>query len=159
MKAIIDASHGVHDDVRGHTGVVVTIGGSVVWSRSSRQKINTKSSTESELIAVSDKLSDILWCRMFMESLGEVTKAPLVLCQDNQSTITMIKNGTASTGKSKHIQLRHFWMLQYVLDGELDLVYVPTEEMLADMLTKPLHGVMFKKFVKMLGLGDIRVKR
>ena len=89
---------------------------------------------------------------MFMESLGEPVTTPLIICQDNKSTIQMVLNGTASGGKAKHIQIRHFWMLDYIRDEELALKYVPTDEMLADVFTKPLHGDKFNNFVKALNI-------
>ena len=152
LETSIDASHGVYDVGKGHCGSVLTVGGAVIWARSGKAKLPTKSSTETELVAMSDKLSDVIWCRMFMESLGEPVTTPLIICQDNKSTIQMVLNGTASGGKAKHIQIRHFWMLDYIRDEELALKYVPTDEMLADVFTKPLHGDKFNNFVKALNI-------
>lgn len=63
VVAYVDASYGVHNDCRSHTGVVLTIGNGPILVKSVKQKINSKSSTEAELIALSDAIGDIIWAR------------------------------------------------------------------------------------------------
>jgi hypothetical protein len=70
LHAYVDASHGMHVDGKSHTGCVITLGRGGVYTRSSKQKIVTKSSTEAELVALSDSLATILWARQFMMDLG-----------------------------------------------------------------------------------------
>ena len=65
IKAYVDASFAVHPDMRSHTGVIITLGKGAIYSRSSKQKLNTKSSTESELVAKSDALPQVLWFQRF----------------------------------------------------------------------------------------------
>ncbi len=57
----VDASHQTHDDCRGHTGAIFTFGTGMVTSSSNKHKLNTKSSTESKLVAMYDESGDILW--------------------------------------------------------------------------------------------------
>ena len=78
----------------------------------------------------------------------------MVVYQDNESCIQMVKNGGAqkAKGKSLHIHRRHFWMKDFVLNGYITLKYMPTEEMIADMFTKPLQSKLFYKFRDALGL-------
>ena len=66
----IDGSHQVHEDCRGQTGSLVTFGAGAISSSSNKQKCNTKSSTETEIIALHDKLSDVIWMRYFVECQG-----------------------------------------------------------------------------------------
>ena len=67
--------------------------------------------------------------------------------QDNQSAMRMEKNGKASTtGKSRHVHIRYFFIKDRVDKGEVELQYCPTLEMLADYFTKPLQGALFRKF-------------
>jgi hypothetical protein len=67
--------------------------------------------------------------------------------QDNQSAMKMEKNGRNScTGNSRHIHIRHFFIKDQVDAKHLEIVYCPTEEMLADYFTKPLQGRLFHKF-------------
>ena len=66
----VDASHQTHDDCKGHTGAFLTFGAGATMSSSIKQKINTKSSTETEIDGVYDKSGDILWTRHFLEAQG-----------------------------------------------------------------------------------------
>ena len=63
----VDASYATHDDMKSHTGGVMTLGKGAIYGSSTRQRINTKSSTESELVAVNDVMPQILWTRYFLE--------------------------------------------------------------------------------------------
>jgi len=76
----------------------------------------------------------------------------MIVHQDNESTIKLVENGNANKGKSRHIQLRHFWMIDYIKNGEIRLAYLCTEEMIADVLTKPLVSKLFMKFRTLLGI-------
>ena len=69
-----------------------------------------------------------------------------VLLQDNQSTIHLAQKGSTTSGRSRHIKVRHFFVKDLVQRGELNIQYVPTEDMLADMLTKPLGPSAFRRF-------------
>jgi hypothetical protein len=66
----IDASHQVHEDCRGQIGCLMTLGKQAVISSSNKMKCNTKSSTKTELIALHDKLPDVIWTRYFVECQG-----------------------------------------------------------------------------------------
>ena len=141
-----DASYGVHPDMRSHTGGVLSLGRGAVYATSTRQKIGTKSSTEAELIGVSDVLSQVIWTRYFMEAQGYHVKDTIVY-QDNQSAILLEKNGRASSGKrTRHINIRYFFVTDRVANGEVTIEYCPTKEMLADYFTKPLQGAQFRIF-------------
>ena len=64
----VDASYAVHPDMRSHTGAVMSMGKGAMQSRSTKQKINTRSSTESELVAVDDTIGIILWTQNLLKS-------------------------------------------------------------------------------------------
>ena len=70
-----------------------------------------------------------------------------IIYQDNQSAILLEKNGKASSGKrTRHINIRYFFVQDRVAAGEVSVKYCPTGEMIADFFTKPLQGTLFKKF-------------
>ena len=149
IKAYVDASYGVHDDGKSHTGLMVSIGAGPISIKSSKQKIVTKSSTEAELISASDEASEALGNRDFLIAQGELDE-PAILYQDNMSTIAMINNGSSKSSRTRHINIRHFWMKERVDMGELSIVYLPTDDMIADILTKPLQGEKFLKLRELL---------
>ena len=79
-----DGLHQVHKDCRGQTGSLVTFGAGSISSSSNKQKCNTKSSTKTEIIALHDKLSGVIWMRYFVECQGyDINKC--IIFQDNMS--------------------------------------------------------------------------
>ena len=145
LRWYVDASHQIHEDCRGHTGGFLTFGKGAITSTSRKQKLNTKSSTETELVAVDDKLGDILWMRFFLESQGYTIDENIVY-QDNMSTLSLEKNGRiSSSGRTKHIKAKYFLVKDKYTKGYIDLQYCPTDVMWADVLTKPLQGSKFRK--------------
>ena len=142
----IDASYAVHNDMRSHTGGTMSLGRGVIHSKSSKQRINTKSSTESEVVGVSDYLPYNIWVEYFLEAQGYNLRSNIIY-QDNQSAIRMEKNGRDSCGqKSRHIHIRYFFIKDRIRAGNVSVEFCPTELMLADFFTKPLQGSLFKKF-------------
>ena len=98
IKWYIDASFAVHPDMRSHTGGTMTLGKGSVYSLSRKQKINTKSLTEAELVVVDDGLPLVLWTRNFLEAQGFDVTDNMVF-QDNLSAMQLEKNGHASSGR------------------------------------------------------------
>ena len=119
------------------------MGYGTLHTKSSRQKLNTKSSTEAELVGVSEYLPYNLWMNNFFKSQGyDLSKN--VIYQDNQSAIRMEKNGRNScTGNSRHINIRFFFIKNRIDDKEVQIEYCPTYIMLADYYTKALQGKLF----------------
>jgi hypothetical protein len=70
IKWWVDASFTTHDDCRGHTGGAMSLGKGSITGASKKQKINTQSSTESELVGADDMLPHIMWTRYFIEAQG-----------------------------------------------------------------------------------------
>jgi hypothetical protein len=145
IKWWVDASYGVHKDMRSHTGGVMSMGTGAVYSQSSKQKLNTKSSTEAELVGIDDVLPRALWTKYFMEAQGYGITT--IMNQDNQSTMRLADNGKASSGKgTRHINIRYFFITDRIARKEIAIQYCPTKEMVADYFTKPLQGALFYKF-------------
>ncbi|KAL7574572.1 hypothetical protein ACA910_015922 [Epithemia clementina (nom. ined.)] len=108
LKSWVDASYAVHSDLKSHIGGAMSLGRGAFCCKSAKQRLNTKSSTEAELVGISDYLPKIIWARMFLEAQG-LTLSDNVLAQDNQSAIQLACNGRASAGqKSRHIDIRFF---------------------------------------------------
>jgi len=128
----IDASYAVHPNMRSHTGATMTLGKGSPYSISSKQKINTVSSTEAELVGISDAMKLIIWTRLFIESQG-YSIADNVLYQDNQSTILLANNGKrSSTRNMKQIKIRYFFITDNVQRKNMRIEYCRTENMRAD---------------------------
>lgn len=142
----VDAAFAVHKDMKSHTGAVFTLGKGSIMSESTKQKNNSRSSTEAELNAVDEKLSKILWVRKFLEAQGYNVKENVVY-QDNTSTIKLQKNAKASSGKrTRHFDIKLFYITDLINRNEVSVEYCPTGQMLADYMTKPLVGSKFRSF-------------
>lgn len=146
LKWYVDASFAVHDDMKSHTGAMLSLGKGCVYASSTKHKINANSSTHAELVSVSDMLPQMLWTKNFIEAQG-YDMGPALIYQDNQSAIKLEINGRASSGKkTRHIEIRYFFVADVVSQGNAKVVYCPTEDMLADFFTKPLQGSKFLRF-------------
>jgi hypothetical protein len=145
VKWWIDASFAVHPDMKSHTGVTMSLGKGSPFSSSITQKLNTKSSTEAELVGVDDGMPLVLWTRQFLIEQGyKVTDN--VVYQDNQSAILLERNGRASSGRrTRHVNIRYFFVADRVKNGELKIEYCPTADMWGDFFTKPLQGSPYKR--------------
>ena len=146
IKWWADGAFAVHNDCKSHTGGIMMIGKGAVYSTSTKQKINTKSSTEAELVAVDDVIGQVIWTRNFLEAQGYNVGASTIH-QDNQSGIRLETNGKRSSSKrTRHINIRYFFVKDKVDTKEVEIKYCPAGMMIADFLTKPLQGSAFTNF-------------
>ena len=113
---------------------------------SQKQKLNTDSSTSAELVGAHAGSTLILWTKLFLEAQGYEVKRN-ILHQDNKSAILLEVNGKrSSTKRTRALNIRYFFLTDQVAKGNLEIVYCPTDEMVADYQTKPLLGAKFKSF-------------
>ena len=132
LTTYVDAAYATHMDMRSHTGGLISLGKGVIHAKSSKQKSNSKSSTEAELMGASDFIPWTLWLKRFLEGQG-YTMDRTIFYQDNESAIKMEKNGMRSCGeKSRHIQIRYFFIKDILENENIDLKHCRTEVMLAD---------------------------
>jgi hypothetical protein len=146
LKWWVDASFAVHPNMRGHSGGGLSLGRGFPIMGSTKQKLNTRSSTECEVVGADDFMPAICWTQYFMKAQGYGVNDN-ILFQDNKSSILLETNGKASSGKrTKHINIRYFFITDRVKQGEVSVVWCPTGDMIGDFATKPLQGALFKKF-------------
>jgi hypothetical protein len=144
LKWYVDASHNVHWDCIGHGGTMFTPGKGATSSYLRKVKLGMRSSTETELVMTDMYMPEMLWSLHFIEVQGYAAEY-VGLYQDNISTQLLIKNGRMSSGKkTKHTKAKFFFIKNRVEDGEIKVIDCPTEEMWADILTKPLQGMAFR---------------
>lgn len=137
-------------DRRSYTGFVFKIGKSTVSWESRKQRTVALSSTEAEYMALSDSCKEALFIRTLMyELLGNYCS--VTMFNDNQSAHKLCKNAMYHA-RTKHIDVRHHFIREVVNSSIIDLKYLCTSEMTADVLTKPLTKDKHEKFVISLGL-------
>jgi len=98
MVIMIDSAHAVHDNMRDHAGGVTFFGTGVIDQKLSKQKMNTRSSTETEHVGTSEYLPKPIFFELFMNAQGY--KPKLTLAKDNESELSMLNNGKASYTKT-----------------------------------------------------------
>ena len=143
VTAYVDASYGVHPDMKSHTGCLVTLGAGPIFAKSGTQKLNTKSSTEAELVGMSDSGNQVIWTRNFLSALS-YDMPPATIYQDNMSTIQLINNGRSNSEKTRHVDIKYFFLHDRIIHGDICVKYMNTKDMIADVLTKPLQGEPFR---------------
>jgi hypothetical protein len=157
IDVFADASHMVHVDLKGHTGCVIMFNGNMVYTISKKQNLVAESSCESELYAVHHAGHMARWISNLLQDLTIHLHSPIRILQDNQSTIKLVDKGYGQFGRTKHIQKRFFSLKDLISNNVAVLLYLPTDVMVADMLTKPLPYQLHSKFSKaiMQGLLDV----
>jgi hypothetical protein len=149
MEAYIDASFGGHADCKSRSGIMLMMSGSCAGAWSAKQKLNTKSSTEAEIVGLSDGLSHVIWARELICAQGYVLP-PTKVHQDNQGVLSIMSGGRSPKHRTKHLDIRHFFVRDRVATGDVVLRYCPTREMVADVLTKAVNGELFQYLLSML---------
>jgi hypothetical protein len=158
LKWYVDGSHNVHWDCKGHRGGVFSLGRGTTSSYSRKLKLNTRSSTKTELVTADMFTPEMLWSLDFIQAQGYEAEC-VGLYQDNISTQLLIKNGKMLSGKkTKHIKAKFFFIKDRVDDGEIRVIDCPTEKMWADIMTKPLQGTAFRVMRAELMNCDVNYK-
>ncbi len=154
IRCYVDVAFAIHKDYKSHTGGIMTLGMGSICSASTKQKVNAKSSTESELIGVDDEISKKLWTKRFIEAQGHKVNANIV-CRDNTSSMKLEANGKASSGKrTRHFHIKYFYFTDLIQRNEIQIEYCRTNDMIGDYMTKPLTGAKFTRFRnKIMGVG------
>ena len=133
-------------------GYFTTLASSVVCWQSRLQKTVALSSTEAEYMALSDTCRQISWIQSLFGELGyRLTRIPI--CGDNQGSI-FIGSNPVQERRTKHIDIRYHFIRYSIQAGSIRLIYVPTDEQTADILTKALPSVKVKHFAAALGLAS-----
>ena len=103
--------------------------------KSKKQSTVALSTAEAEYVAASSAAQEAIWLRKLLTDLGHPPDRETILEEDNQSTIAMTRNPQFH-GRAKHIDLKVHFIRERVESKELKLVYCPTDQMVADILTK-----------------------
>ena len=148
IHAYVDASYALHEDSRSHYGVAICMGdqGYAFHSKSAPIKVICRSSTEAEIHAANEAISDTLHAIDLLTELGHPQNT-VVFYEDNQAVISlMIKSDFNFQTRSKHIRVKYDFLKAQVRDRKIKFVYIPTDLQLADVFTKPLIGEKFQYF-------------
>ena len=152
LTGYADADGNMAEDRHAISGYAFILhGGAVSWS-TKRQEIISLSTTESEYIAATYASKEALWLRSLISQLFDTQLTATTLFSDNQSAIALTKDHQYHA-RTKHIDIRFHFIRWIVENGSLRLIYCPTDEMIADSLTKALPSPKVKHFASELGLA------
>jgi hypothetical protein len=118
-------------------------GGAISWSSALRPLLSL-SSTEAEYIALTDAAKEAIWLRTFFEEIQHPLQGPLLLLGNNQGSLALGKNPELHKC-TEHIKRQYHFVWEAVDSGNIKLGFIPTQQMVADVLTKAftqeLHAV------------------
>ena len=127
-----------------YIGIVFSLGRRVINSSSTKQKINSRSSTEAEIIGIDNKISKIIQTKKFLEAQRFLVKLNIIY-QDNTSTIKLCENRKASSNKrTRYFDIRLFYITDLISRDEVVINYCPSGKIIVDYLLKPLVGSRFR---------------
>jgi hypothetical protein len=138
---------GDSDDRKSTSGYCVFINNNLVSWNTRKQQTVALSSAEAELMAMTEARKEVIWCYHLLSEMHVKVKLPIKLYIDNRSTINIAKNNTDHT-RTKHIDIRHHAIKEDIKNNMIELVWVPTDQQIADIFTKnlgPKHFIKFKE--------------
>ncbi|XP_075162979.1 uncharacterized protein LOC142235602 [Haematobia irritans] len=132
------------------SGYVFQLGGATISYSSRKQKIVTLSSTEAEFVSLADAAQELIWLRMLFQDI-KIDVKDISIKEDNQCCLKLL-DAEKINPRTKHIDVKYYFVRELKQTKEIQFEYCPTDEMLVDMLTKPLQRVKLNKFKTMIGL-------
>lgn len=152
LKAYSDANWAEdrHDRKSTSGFLCMVYGGTVSWS-SKKQNVVSISTTEAEYYALAETIREVKWLKELLKDFGIKIDQPIKVKSDNQSCIKLTSNEKFSN-RTKHIDVRFHFAKDAIHKKQVELIYVSTENNLADMLTKPLAGIKIKSLRELANL-------
>ena len=150
LEGYVDADWGGDiTDRKSYTGYVFKLAGASVSWESKKQRTVALSSAEAEYMGLSEGTKEALFLRSLLELVDEGKCVPLF--NDSQSAQKLALNQRYHS-RTKHIDIRHHFIREAIQSDQIELKYLPTDEMIADVLTKSLGKVKHQTFTQELGL-------
>lgn len=134
--------------------IMKLFGGPVAW-RANKQDTVTTSSTEAELLALSQTAKETIYLSRLLRALSLELNEPLTIECDNRQTIRLlVEESMKLQTKLRHVDIHSHWLRQEVQRGTITIAWQETKKMIADGLTKALGKTLFRRFTDMIGLED-----
>ena len=155
IEVFVDADWaGSITDRRSTSGYCTYVWGNLVTWRSKKQPVVSRSSAEAEFRAMALGICEGIWLERLMRELGILTSEPMKVFCDNQSAINIAKN-LVHHDRTKHVEIDRHFIKEKIENGTVSLLYTPTSQQIADILTKALPRKNFEDLSTKLGLINI----
>jgi hypothetical protein len=159
----IDASFNCYENGRGHSGILMFLDrvSAAILAKSLKQKTVSSSSTQAELISLNEAVLHVMWIEgILSELLPGVKIKPIKVFNDNTSMISLAKQPVVNRqGRSKFMNRALFKVNENIAAGDIVMLYEDTDTLVADFLTKAVHGKRFKMFrARILGSDSREVE-
>jgi hypothetical protein len=144
---------GDKSDRKSTCGYAFFVNGGIVSWKSKKQTTVAMSSTEAEYIGLSEAAKEAMWLCQLGHDLG-IKFDPVKLYEDNQGSI-FLADHPVSHQRTKHINVRYHFVRHLVSSGDLEILYLRTEDMVADIFTKALPKEKHLRFAQVLAGGEL----
>jgi hypothetical protein len=151
LEGFCDADWAMQLDRHSVSGYVFRIGGGAITWSSKRQSIVALSTAEAEYIAAVHAAKEAMWLRILLNELDAGPNGAVVLRCDNQSAIALCKDSKFHA-RTKHFDIRYHFIREAVENRSIAISYIPSDQNIADILTKALARPKFELLLKSLGL-------
>ena len=145
---------GNFDTRRSTSGYAFYVGESLVSWSSRKQCTVAKSTTEAEYVALSSASQEAIWLRRLLNDLHYHNNSATIIYEDNQGAIELSKN-SKHHNRTKHIDIAFHFIRERIATKEIDVIYCPTDMMIADIMTKALPRPKYERFRELLGVGAV----
>ena len=149
--AYCDADYGAGEDRKSISGYVFMLTGSAISWQAKKQATVALSTVESEYNALAQAIREALWLQALLKDMGMEKYAPRTINCDNQGAIALAKNPTHHA-KTKHVDVQLHFIRDHMENGTINVEYYPTENMLADLMTKGLPHERHKRLLQSMGV-------
>ena len=156
VQGYCDADYAADSDRKSISGYVFTLGGSPISWQAKKQTTVAQSTVEAEYAAMAHAAKEAIWLKYLLQDLGMSKYEPTILFCDNQGAISLAKNPTHHA-KTKHVDVQLHFIRDHVEKGTINIEYCPTEDMLADLMTKGLAKDRHAGLMELMGVGTCEI--
>ena len=151
VQSYSDANFAADEDRKSISGYVFTLAGSPISWQAKKQSMIALSTAEAEYAALTQATKEAIWLQNLLKDLGMSKYAPKIVNVDNQGTIALAEN-PIHHARTKHLDIQLQFVRNSIEDGTIKLQYCPTNDMLADIMTKALARDKHAAMRKLIGM-------
>ena len=150
LSGFSDSDYAGNETSKSTSGFVFFSAGSPIAWATRRQTTTALSTSEAELIALSEAAREAAWLRKIFSEISGQAPATITLYEDNQTTTRFANNLMQYYTRVRHLDTKYFYVCERVTDKTINVEWIATTDMIADIFTKPMARVRFKYLLQLL---------